>query len=179
MGQLRETGRPVQFRQGLDIRLITRQKSRELASCRLDGDLLFAFDNIKDKETVIEKMKIINPIFQESKRIKFYVLTGFDADGRYDWTFWKQDILQAFERIRILMGVRAYPYIMRYEKYQESPYRGMYVNLSRWCNQPQMYKQMSFREFCHLSKEGSACRTYLEEYERDFPEISSYFDMKF
>jgi len=30
-----------------------------------------------------------------------------------------------------------------------------------------------------LSKEGSACRTYLEEYERDFPEISSYFDMKF
>lgn len=179
LGQLRETGRPVQFRQGLDIRLITRQKSRELASCRLDGDLLFAFDNIKDKETVIEKMKIINPIFQESKRIKFYVLTGFDADGRYDWTFWKQDILQAFERIRILMGVRAYPYIMRYEKYQESPYRGMYVNLSRWCNQPQMYKQMSFREFCHLSKEGSACRTYLEEYERDFPEISSYFDMKF
>lgn len=95
LGQLRETGRPVQFRQGLDIRLITRQKSRELASCRLDGDLLFAFDNIKDKETVIEKMKIINPIFQESKRIKFYVLTGFDADGRYDWTFWKQDILQA------------------------------------------------------------------------------------
>lgn len=179
--QLRETDHPIQFRQGLDIRLITLQAAMELASCRLDGDLIFAFDNIKDKDVIIEKMKIINPIFQETKRkrIKFYVLTGFDATARYNQSFWGQDIFQTFERIRILMENRAYPYIMRYERYQESPYRGMYVNLSRWCNQPHMYQRLSFREFCFLAKEGSACRKYLEEFERNFPEMKSYFDMKY
>lgn len=179
LGQLRETGRPIQFRQGLDIRLFTWQKARELAACKLDGDLLFAFDSIKEKDIVVEKMKIVDQVFQGSKRVKFYVLTGFDADGRYDRTFWKQDIICAFERVRILMKLHAYPYVMRFEKYKESPYRGMYVNLSRWCNQPQMYKKMSFRQFCYLSKEGSACRRYIQEYEGDYPEVSSYFDMKF
>nr|WP_288978463.1 hypothetical protein [uncultured Blautia sp.] len=177
--QLRETGRPIQFRQGLDIRLITRQKAKELTACRLDGDLIFAFDNIKDTKVIVEKMQVINNVFQESKRVKFYVLTGFDEMGKYDRLFWRQDLLQTFERIRILMGLRAYPYIMRYEKYRESPYRGMYVNLSRWCNQPQMFKRMSLREFCYLAKDGSACRNYLQEFERDFPEARSYLDMKF
>ncbi len=179
LGQLRETGRPIQFRQGLDIRLITRKKAEELTACRLDGDLIFAFDNIKDTKVIVEKMQVINNVFQESKRVKFYVLTGFDEMGKYDRLFWRQDLLQTLERIRILMGLRAYPYIMRYEKYRESPYRGMYVNLSRWCNQPQMFKRMSLREFCYLAKDGSACRNYLQEFERDFPEARSYLDMKF
>ena len=177
--RLRETGRPIQFRQGLDIRLITSQKAEELAACRLDGDLIFAFNNIKDKRVIVEKMKVINNVFQGSKRVRFYVLTGFDSKGRYDQSFWRQDLLQTFERIRILMGMRAYPYIMRYEKYRESPYRGMYVNLSRWCNQPHMFKRMSLRDFCFLAKDGSACRNYLQEFERNFPEGRSYLDMKF
>lgn len=179
LGELRELGLPVQFRQGLDIRLITPIKAEMLASCRLDGDLLFAFDDIRDKDIIVEKLKIVNSVFQGRTRIKLYVLTGFDSQGCYDKEFWMKDIFQTFERVRILMEQRAYPYIMRYANYQQSPYRGMYINLARWCNQPQFFRNFSFREFCQLSKEGSACRRYLEAFEKEHPEIRRYMDMKF
>ena len=72
---------------------------------------------------------------------------------------------------------------MRYKDYEISKYRGIYITVARWCNQPAYFKKKSIREFAQLSQ--STCKSkcadvrYLEQIETDFPEIAKeYFDLK-
>jgi hypothetical protein len=116
---------------------------------------------------------------------KFYVFCGFDREDKWNENFWKQDIIDTFERIKILMQYGCLPYIMRYKDYVNSPYRGTYVNLARWCNHPSFFTKKSYREYCEIeqlrikTKICSAMR-YLNELENAYPEIAKeYFDMKF
>ena len=46
---------------------------------------------------------------------------------------------------------------MRHEDYHKHPLKNIYVQIARWCNQPQFYKKMSFWEFCYRNQ------TYWEE----------------
>lgn len=171
-------GRYFQFKQGLDERLLTKDKCEILSQSKYKGDYIFAFDNIEDKELISDKLTIWRQYC--SKTTKFYVFCGFDRNDKYDAEFWKQDIIDTFERIKILMQFGCLPYIMRHENYEKSPYKGMYINLARWCNQPSFYKKKSFREFCLANGENSSTVRYMNEFEKDYPEIAKqYFDMKF
>ena len=77
------------------------------------------------------------------------------------------------------------PYIMRFEKYKESKYKGMYTELARWCNQPNFFKKKSFRQFCEANRDynkNEMCASYqaMLLFERDRPDIAEkYFDMRF
>ena len=108
-----------------------------------------------------------------------YVLCGFDRKGLWKEEFWVQDIRDTLERVRILMCYGCLAYIMRYEKCWQSPYRGMYITISRWCNQPAQYTKKSLREFCISQGEQSASYRYLAEFEKFHPELEEYFDMKY
>lgn len=177
---LKDTGKRFQFKQGLDERLLTTDKVEELFSCKTDGDLIFAFDNIDDKEVIEEKLKLIRLLYPDSKKtIKFYTFCGCDRKGTYDIEFWKSDIFDCFKRIKVLMEYKCIPYITRFEDYVKSPYKGMYINLARWCNQPSFFKKKSFREFCLANGQNSACCRYMDEFEEKYPEIGEYYDMKF
>ncbi|MBQ8698910.1 MAG: hypothetical protein IJ521_07920, partial [Schwartzia sp.] len=81
--------------------------------------------------------------------------------------------------IEILMRHRCLPYVMRYFRYAESPYRGMYITLARWCNQPAFFKKKSLRQFAEANGESSATSRYMSDFEREFPEAAYFFDMKF
>ena len=83
------------------------------------------------------------------------------------------------------------PYIMRYEKYKESKFKSMYIQLARWCNQPRFFKKMSFRQFCVANQEyhrknssnpnrNCACYQTMLDFESEFPEIAEkYYDLRF
>ena len=58
LDELEQTGKPYKFRQGLDERLLTREKCQRLFSCHYDGDFVFAFDNIKDAEVIEKNIKM-------------------------------------------------------------------------------------------------------------------------
>ena len=58
-------------------------------------------------------------------------------------------------------------------------YKGMYINLSRWCNQPAQYSKKSLREFCTGQGEYSSCFRYLTAFEALHPEMAHYLDMKY
>lgn len=182
--ELQSTGKPFKYKQGLDERLLTKEKCKLLLNSKYDGIYTFAFDNIEDKDLIIKKIEM----WREMDTVKapmFYVLCGFDKNNKYDEEFWKQDIIDTFKRIKILMEYKCIPYIMRYEKYKDSPYKGTYINLARWCNQPQFYKKKSYREFCNFAQEMTKkypCSSlrYMFELEEKYPEIAEeYFDMKF
>ena len=177
LSELQQTGKPFQFKQGLDERLLTDEKCALLFSSKYDGDYIFAFDNVADAD-IIEK-KIILARTYTNAVLKFYCFCGFDRSGKWDADFWRSDIFDLLFRIRLLMRHRCLPYVMRFARYSESPYRGMYVTLARWCNQPGFFKKKSLREFADANGEKSACYKYVRDFEENYPEAALYFDMKF
>ena len=174
-----ETNKPFQFRQGLDIRLMTEEKAKRFSEVKYSGDFIFAFDNIEDRELIEEKLIIWKKYI--TKTTKLYVFCGFDRNDKWNDDFWEQDIIDTLERIKILMEYGCIPYIMRFERYKESPYKDMYVTLARWCNQPSMFKKKSFRTYCLDTKgQTEASARYFRKYEENHKEIAKqYFDIKF
>lgn len=184
--QLIATGRKFKFKQGLDERLLTDEKCELLFNSKYDGDYTFAFDNVQEYDLIQKKLKMIRSSSSKTKNtIKFYVLLGFESTDY-------KDIENAFKRIELLFKYQCLPYVMRYQNKNETPwkdskYRGMYITIARWANQPSIIKKMSFRQFClanqnlHKTK-GQLCSSMksMTEFEDEYPEIATkYFDMRF
>ena len=168
-----DSGKRFQFKQGLDERLLTEDTIRRMSKWKYDGDVIFAFDNIEDKELIMSKLMLIRTTVPDWNRdLKFYVFCGADKHEKYDEAFWRQDIINLFERIYILKTFNTKPYIMRFEKVYESEYSSFYATVASWCNQPSMFKTMSFRLFSQckgMKREGynkykRDVEGYLQEY---------------
>lgn len=178
LDELEEIGKPFQFRQGIDLRLMNDEKAKRFTNSKYQGDFIFAFDHLSDKNKIIDNVQIWKRY--SSKICKMYVLCGFESQD-------ETDIANLFERIRILMKYGSLPYVMRYEAYKNSKYKSMYIELARWCNQPQFFKKKSFREFCLANQEykkdkSTNCSAYqsMLDFEFEHPEIAKkYFDLKF
>lgn len=158
--QLIDSGRPFQFRQGLDERMLAQSPHGEemaqmLSKSKYHGDFIFAFDNWKDREVIERALKIWKR-YNPRKSTKFYLFCGFmqNADNRERFY---RDISELFLRIRILMQYGCVGYVMRHQDYHNAPIANFYVQIARWCNQPQFFKKMSFWEFCYRNQ------TYWEE----------------
>lgn len=194
LDDLNSSGKKYQFRQGLDIRLLDEKRAEKLSKAKYYGDFIFAFDHIQDKDIIENKLKIWKKYCK--KETKLYILCAYDArneGSKYsikgNYSVEKKDLIDienTFERISILMKYGCLPYIMRYESYKESPYKGIYTSLARWCNQPGIFKKMSFEEFCirnqdyaKTTKHCAALRS-LELLKKDAPRIyNKYAKLKF
>ena len=208
MEDLKNTGKPFQFRQGMDIRLMTHQKAQLLNEVKYHGDYIFAFDHYRlddpnEKRQVEQTIKGLK-IWREhcKKSTKLYVLVAYDSQD-------EKDIEGTFFRIKILMEHGCLPYIMRFEEYNNSRFKSLYTQLARWCNQPGFLKKMSFRQYCvrneeyhqgiqHLIPKGiynkvlkipigiqpkenyCSCYQTMLDFEAEFPEIAmKYFDLRY
>jgi hypothetical protein len=174
--ELQATGKPFQFKQGLDERILTDEKCELLFKSKYDGDYIFAFDNIADYDLIKKKLKLLRQYTE--KFPKFYVFCGFDREDKWDDNFWKQDIFDMMKRIKLLMEYHCLPYIMRFNRYLESPYQGVYKTVGAWCNQPSFFKKKSLREFGIVAGSKSARNKYIVEFEEKYPEFREYMDMK-
>lgn len=197
--EVKQIGKPFQFKQGLDERLLTDKHIHELTTWKYDSDFIFAFDNIEDRELIEKKLKRIFELYPNWKRrMKFYVFCGFDRQGNYDEDFWVNDICDIFERAFILAKYSASPYIMRFQEVYKSKYSGLYSAISAWANQQSFFKKATFKEYCIVCgidrkyyekyknnpqkylddghKKGSTWR-YMEEFESNYPTIANkYFN---
>lgn len=173
LDELIRTGKPFKFKQGLDERLLTDEKCELLFNSKYDGDLTFAFDKISDYELIHKKLELIRK-HTDKTNIKFYVLCGFESTD-------EKDIENTFKRVELLTRYHCLSYIMRYQNknstpWKDSRFRGMYITLARWCNQPSFLKKKSFREFCYMKGNKAALR-YMTNFESEFPNIAEkYFD---
>ena len=201
--ELDATNKPYQFRQGLDIRLITDEKAKRIARSHYYGDTIFAFDNVDDYSLINAKLGIWR---KYSKRTtKLYVLCGFDSwldPNRilkqqqkhllkmYSITNQNErdqlDIEGVFIRIELLMRYGCLPYIMRHQNYLNSKYKEIYIQLARWCNQPRFFKKKSFAEFCKANqdyaKTDNICAPYQAflDFKSERPDLADrYFNLKY
>lgn len=188
LDELISTGRPFQFRQGLDERILAESPygeeiAEKLSKCRYHGDYIFAFDNWSDREKIVKALKIWK--FYNKKETKFYLFCAFHITETSDELLYK-DVWEIFQRIKILMQYGCLGYIMRHEDYHRHPLSNIYVQIARWCNQPGFYRKMSFWDFCYKNqsyweehclhlKIDKPVKTY-EEFLEDY--CSGYYDDK-
>lgn len=189
MDSLQATNKPFQFRQGMDIRLMTDEKAELLSKVKYHGDYIFAFDHYK-MDDPIEKRHVDQTIRgldiwrrHCNKSTKLYVLVAYDSQD-------EKDIEGTFFRIKTLMEYGCLPYIMRFEEYHNTRFKGMYIQLARWCNQPSFFKKKSFRQYCEANEEyhmranptstkNCSCFQTMLDFEKEFPEIAKkYFDLR-
>lgn len=192
INELIATGKSFQFRQGMDIRLMTDNKAEVLKHAKYYGDYIFAFDHYrlddpfeaKQVKDTIRGLEIWRK--HSNASTKLYVLVAYDYQD-------ERDIEGTFFRIKTLMEFGCLPYIMRFEKWKDSKYRDLYIQLARWCNQPSFFKKKSFRQFCEANEEYhlahlkskkavgpcSSLRA-MQEFEKEHPQIAKdYFDLRF
>lgn len=173
------TGKPFRFHQGLDERILDEEKCKVLFSAKYDSDITFAFDDIKDSAIIQEKMNLIRK-YTDTNAIRFYVLCGFKGTG-------SEDVMEMLERVKIIGNNGMLPYIMRYASpdkapWKESEWKGIYINVARWVNQPALFKKMTFSDYCEAVqktiKTGKICSAMraFNYFEERFPEESrKYF----
>lgn len=177
LNQIEAFGKPFQFNQGLDIRLLTNRSAVRFADAKTFGDIIFAFDSMKDAQIIDRNLWLWRRF--SNKTTKLYVLCGFESQD-------ENDIVSVFERLKIIMKHDCLPYLMRHEQYKKSKFRSLYIQLARWCNQPWLFRKMSFREFCERDQKtirtgrvGAALKA-LKEFEEEFPLIAAmHFDLKY
>ncbi len=182
---LMATGKSFQFRQGLDIRLMTKEKAEILSKCSYYGDYIFAFDQIRDKEIIEKKLKIWKE-YGSHKTTKFYLFCGYEIG---DDNSLITDIINIFVRVEVLMKNGCLGYVMRHEDYRNHLLCNIYVQIARWCNQPQFYKKMSFKEFIdrnqYWTKTDNDCmsmktyKQFMSHFDHYEEQLNYYFNMKY
>ena len=153
--ELIDTGRPFQFRQGLDERMLVdspygEEMAEMLSHAKYHGDFIFAFDNWRDRPKIEKALKIWKH-YNPKKSTKFYLFCGFKQTNQGYQKFYR-DIWEIFQRIKVLMQYGCVPYIMRHEDYHHAPISNLYIQIARWCNQQAFVKKMSFWEYSYRNQ---------------------------
>ena len=139
--ELEETGKPFQYKQGLDMRLMTDEKARALQRARYRKEPTFALDKMEDATLFEEKASVFRRFCDKEARA--YLLTGYYDS---DW----QAIANLFARIELLKRYDILPYVMRYETVYKSALASVFASIAAWTNQPRFFRKTSFRQFCEL-----------------------------
>lgn len=122
--QLRDSKALIDFNQGLDIRMMTKEKIDLLNQMKI-AEIHFAWDRYQDKDIILPKFKL----FAENTQIRkkntehaaiVYTLVNFDSTLEQD-----------LERIYTLREMGFWAYVMIYDKEHCDP---IYKSLSRWVN---------------------------------------------
>lgn len=130
LGQLIDSGAWVDFSQGVDIRLMTEEKSEMIKRIKTKN-IHFAWDKYEDKDIIIPKLKEFKEITGwDRRKMTVYVLTNFDTTAEQD-----------LERIYTIRDLGYWPYAMIYDK--EHTKRGDTVRkIQRWVNMRAVFEKI-------------------------------------
>ena len=138
IAKLKELNQPIDFNGGLDLRIMTEEMCQALKECKIKS-IKVAFDDIKDKETIMPKLEMlcrwINP-----KKIVCYVLVGNKTNHILE-----EDI----ERVNLIWNLKAYPFVMPYVDYNSNK-RQIPKDIkafARWCNNRFVFKSCTWEEY--------------------------------
>lgn len=149
--ELNNTGKKFHFNQGIDLRLVTDEVAEYMSHSNFE-DVRFAFDNIKDKDTIISKLDILSKYNSLSVKYVMYILAGFDPDNVYDDAFWERDIKSVFDRINIVTDYKIRPFVCRFNQYKNFEHDRMYDYIANWTNYTKVFVSNTFREYLNVSK---------------------------
>lgn len=132
--ELVESNLKCQFIQGLDIRMVDEVNSVLLSKLNYLGDMIFAFDDWKYRRYIERKLDLLS--WRPDWKFKFYVYVHPDMQ-----------FFETVKRIEWLKEHKCLPYIMRDLACWDSEHSEFYIDLAAYCNQPNIFKKMSWDEF--------------------------------
>lgn len=120
-----DSGAYVDINQGLDARMITREKAEMITQLKIQK-IHFAWDRYKDGEKILPRLKIFREEWEKQKKWRennniVYTLVNFDTTKEQD-----------LERIYKLRELGYWAYVMIYDK--EHCTDQFYKDLARWVN---------------------------------------------
>lgn len=179
-------GKPFQYRQAMDIRLLTEERIKRLFELRYDKNYYFAFDMWSERNKIVPKMKLWNEMYLKHKKTersknrfiqtKMYLFTGLDESNNYNEQFWLNDLEILFKRIELCFNYGIAPYVMRFETVDKSTFRKVYQNVCQWTNhQSMIIGKSSFREFLEDGNFGTKqTKQFFDKHKRFW----KYLDLK-
>ena len=112
----------IDINQGLDIRLMTKEKAELIKQMKIK-ELHFAWDRYEDKDIIVPKFKMFKEITQiDIRKLIVFVLCNFDTT-----------IDQDLERIYTLRDLGYWAYVMLYDK-EHIPKNSKLRKMARWVN---------------------------------------------
>jgi len=132
--QLIDSRAYIEFSQGLDIRLMTKEKARMILQMKIRR-IHFSWDHMADRETIVKKLRMFKDTTKLDKRkLAVYTSTNFDSTHQED-----------LERVEILKEIGCDPYIMIYDKYNAPRETRL---LQRWVNNKIVFRSCDrFEDF--------------------------------
>lgn len=122
LGQCADSKANIDFNQGLDIRLMTKDKAEAINACKVK-EIHFAWDRYQDKDVILRNLALYaeyGKFKPHSHNAIVYTIVNFD-------TTFEQDL----ERIYTLRDLGYWAYVMIYDK---AHCDAKYKRLQRWCN---------------------------------------------
>ena len=134
--QLIDSKAKVDFNQGLDIRLMTKEKIEMLNQIKIK-EIHFAWDKYKDKDIILPKLRLFMKhqilLKKRGHNAVVYVLVNYDTTVEQD-----------LERIYTLRELGYWAYVMIYDKEHADP---VYKRLQRWCNNFIFWNVPAFEDY--------------------------------
>lgn len=123
---------------GLDVRLVDEETAKLLNGLKYIGDYMFAFDRVEQESLITEKMRLLKKhIVSKTWKLKFFLYCSADMDIIND----------VYYRILWCKRHEVLPYLMRDVNCWTSENSQLYIDLAAWCNQPRIFKTMTFTMF--------------------------------
>ena len=152
-----ERGTRCEFNQGLDFRLVNDENLDALARLNYVGEYIFAFDDPKYQPLLDRKIVQIKKHIPQPWKLKFYIY--FHPD---------MDLGQLFDRVDWCRAHECLPYVMRDAACWDCDLRDFLIDFTAYCNQPAMFKNVTFLEFLEKrhpnneARRNSSATVYLE-----------------
>lgn len=131
-----EKGTRCEFNQGLDFRLTNDENLDALSRLNYEGEYIFAFDDPKYKRILDKKIEQIKKYIPKPWRVKFYIYYHPDMS-----------LQGLFDRVEWCRAHECLPYVMRDRACWESENRNFLIDFAAYCNQPGMFKKLTFRQY--------------------------------
>lgn len=134
--QLINSNATIEFNQGLDIRMITKEKAELLKQMKIKT-IHFAWDKYEDKDIILPKLKMFSEVFKNiTNKVMVYVLCNFNTT-----------IDQDLERIYTIRDLGYQPYVMLYDKSNIPKGHELY-RLQRWVNNKIVFHKLKdFKDY--------------------------------
>lgn len=135
---LQSYNQPIDFNQGIDLRILTEEMARELSKLKIKV-IHCAWDNYEDKETILKGLRILTKYVKPYK-ITCYVLVGFKQ---------KHIVSEDLERVKILDELGVIPFAMGYINFNDPNYKKTkeIKDFCRWVNMRACFKSCAWEDY--------------------------------
>lgn len=135
---LKSFNQPIEFNQGIDLRLLNEEQCKALASCKIK-QIYCAWDNYKDKDIILSKIKLLCQ-YVKSYKITCYCLVGFEN---------KEIVDTDLERVLTLKELGVNPFAMGYIDFNNPSFKKSrsIIDFCRWVNMKATFKSVKWEDY--------------------------------